>query len=509
MSHRTDEGFVRAINGMTAALESQLSLIDSRLIDPNERFLGPDGEQWDAIGGGGALSDRLPYQTEQGLADCRRVGRWLWRENPFAQNGHENRISYVVGTGHVYSVVAAEDASPSDRTLRRVQNVVDDFLKFNRWRSRQKETLLRIDRDGECLLRVFQDFDAGILKVRFVEPESIFCPAELDNREECSFGVETDPDDVETIVRYYVDEEPVEASQIQHRKWGVDSACKRGLPIYWPVRHNLTRATKILRNGSTVTEIQTAIGMIRKFVRSTSQTVQAWADQSANVKQTSDSPGFGTGASSTLLHQRIPPGAIINATGGMEYEFPGMGINPAQYVEALQAELRAVASRLVMPEWMFSAKSDDVNRASALVSEGPSTKMFERLQWDMIESDLELINACLDFAVAARRITPEERNSVTVDARGPMIVTRDRLKDSQARQIDMQAGILSPQTATAEAGYEYHQEQANIEDHEERLGGVPTKERPDDFLTPKPDEDTGGKTEPKPDEKGNENGTQS
>ena len=78
------------------------------------------------------------------------------------------------------------------------------------------------------------------------------------------FGIQTDPEDVETVLGYWIDGQLVDASEIQHRKANVDANVKRGLPLFFPVRKNLRRAEKLLRNMSVVAEIQSAIAVIRK-----------------------------------------------------------------------------------------------------------------------------------------------------------------------------------------------------------------------------------------------------
>ena len=53
-------------------------------------------------------------------------------------------------------------------------------------------------------------------------------------------------------------------SDVQHRRANVDFNVKRGIPLYTPVRKNLRRAERLLRNMSVVAEIQSAIALIRK-----------------------------------------------------------------------------------------------------------------------------------------------------------------------------------------------------------------------------------------------------
>ncbi len=60
----------------------------------------------------------------------------------------------------------------------------------------------------------------------------------------------------------------------------------------------------------------------------------------------------------------------------------------------LQAELRAIASRLVMPEFMLTSDASNANYASTMVAEGPAMRMFARLQADLVRADL--VNDDLD-----------------------------------------------------------------------------------------------------------------
>ena len=88
-------------------LEMQLDV--DRMVDPLEKLLGDDGEVWDLINGGGVSEeDCSPYGSERQLSQVRKVCRAFASEHPFAICGHENRISYVIGEGHVYTVVAKQ-----------------------------------------------------------------------------------------------------------------------------------------------------------------------------------------------------------------------------------------------------------------------------------------------------------------------------------------------------------------------------------------------------------------
>lgn len=484
MENQLEQELAGAARALAANLTTHLE--SCNVADPMEPYMGPDGEIWEPISHGAAgfhlHEESAPYKDTTGLDQVRRVCRFFAKENPFAINGHENRISYIVGAGHNYTAVDRYLDSASDEQKTKVQNWVDDWVRVNRWKSRQQENVLRVDRDGENFLRFFPNED-GLLRVRYVEPYAVR-PKEAEDRPHFSFGIQTDPEDHETVLSYLVDGEEVEADEIQHRKRGT-SDCKRGTPIFWAVRHNLTRALKILRNGSTVTEIQTAIGMIRKFVDATGTTVKAWAaQQNEKVAGVEDPPD-----TSGKLYQKYSPGTILTANRNTEYEFPGMGVDPSKYVDALQAEIRAIAARLVMSESMFSAKTDDTSRAAAEIAEGPITRNFERLQSAELEADEEVLERAMESAVETNALTQAEVDAVRIEATPPTLQVRNQKEEAERQAIQISSKVLSVQTARAESGYDDETEQANIEEMDERNGTPLSDDRPTDFLNVDDEED--------------------
>lgn len=233
--------------------------LENRITDALERF-DPDEpddspDEWLAD----FASESNDRRTEQNVAEMRSVSRRLLRTNPYALGAVEIRVNFVVGKGHRYRAVPV---TPSDEDrAKAVQEILDNFLERNRWHDRQQEIMRRNDRDGESFLRFFTD-EKNRPVVRFVEPEQVArSDADLSDHE--SFGVIADSFDAERIVGYRIDGEFINASCIQHRKRNVDAAAKRGTPLLWPVRKNLWRAEKLLRNMSVVAEIQSAIALIR------------------------------------------------------------------------------------------------------------------------------------------------------------------------------------------------------------------------------------------------------
>lgn len=447
-------------------------------VDPEEMHYDVDGSRWGLVGDG-AWNPNLRYGnagiffTEQQLAEIRTQCRVLAATNEFAINGHENRISYIVGSGHTYRAVAARGLSrflrpaghaeavdkmaakmglsPSAQLLADVQTVVDQFVRDNHWHKRQQEIVRRKDRDGECFLRLFAAPD-GSTRVRFVEPGQVAAPPQAADDPSAAMGIQTDPADVETVLGYWIDGRLVDAREIQHRKANVDANVRRGLPLFYPVRKNLRRADRLLRNMSSVAQIQSSIALIRKHQAATSAALDQFVRDQTDFSVTQ--PATGRMAN----FQRYAPGTILDATAGTEYEFPASGLDAGRYVAVLQAELRAIASRLVMPEFMLTSDASNGTYSSTMVAEGPAVKMFERLQNETIEDDLELFSRVLSHAVDAGRLPPEALTAVELRAIAPTLAVRDRLRDAQADQILVRNGAMSPETMAMRHGLDPSQE---------------------------------------------------
>jgi capsid protein len=430
-----------------------------RCVDPRDDWLDDVGTRWLplAADGPGASLAAGPSSEAQ-LRDIRNQCRVLALENEFAINGHENRISYIVGCGHTYRATLRKGHRAPPEWAAAVQAVLDDFLSVNAWHGRQPEIVRRRDRDGEAFLRFFAAAD-GTLRVRFVEPDLIATPPHQAGNSAARLGVLTEPHDVETPLAYFVDGQPIDAADIQHRKANVDRNARRGLPLFFPVRKNLRRAEKLLRNMSVVAEIQSAIALIRRHPHASRGSVEQFVAGAAD--RTTASPASRRAAT----YRRYGPGTILDVPGGVEYDFPAAGLDAANFVRVLQAELRAIASRLVMPEFMLTSDASNANYSSTMIAEGPAMRMFSRLQAEMIADDLEVMWRAVRAAVAAGKLPRGVLAAIEIQAAAPSLAVRDALQETQRRRIEHAAGILSPQTWSQLCGLDYDQEQANLAAH--------------------------------------------
>ncbi len=428
------------------------------LVDPLDAVRGDNGEMWTAIGSGtgagptGPGAERHGWRTLAELMIARQQCQRLHEFNAFAIGGSENRINYIAGTGHTLAVTAKQNIKIPDDPIRACQKVLDDWRKANKWSHRQQEIVKRRDRDGECFLRFFNI--NGEIVVRFVEPWQVNEDA---SEPQARFGILTDKDDVETRLAYYVDREAIDASNIQHRRANCDLPTLRGQPLYYPVRPALLRCDKLLRNMAATSDIQSAIAMIRKHQSATSQVASTF--RAANADATKNDPLTGK----TKYAQKFDPGTVIDAPGGVEYQFPHEGLDASNYVAVLAACLRGIAVRLVMPEFMFTGDASNGNYASSMISEGPCIKQFEKEQQTQVDDDMEVYKRVIDAAVATGKLPEGIWDDIQIHVGLPRLQVRDALKDAQVAQINMGLGVLSPQTYCAETEHDIHQEDSNTE----------------------------------------------
>src|SRR5262245_21879806 len=160
------------LNQLHRRLQEAYDSLWDHFVDPAEPYFD-DGSDWLPLSSSLLTSSPTHLLTDAHLADIRQQCRTLALQNEFAINGHENRISYIVGPGHTYRAAPRKfEISNFKSQISDVQSVLDEFIHANRWHHRQQEIVRRRDRDGEAFLRFFTATD-GSLRIRFVEPDQI------------------------------------------------------------------------------------------------------------------------------------------------------------------------------------------------------------------------------------------------------------------------------------------------------------------------------------------------
>lgn len=410
------------------------------------------------------------YVNETEFRRLRAVSRAFAIRNPYWLSVEHNAMTHIVGSGHTYKVRAkkglAEGVEVPDDLPGNVMKEIDDFRKKNRWGKRQGERVKRKHRDGEFLLRFYEDNPDGVLRVRFIEPLLILTPPGKGPQDDVWFGIQYEGD-YEEPKGYYVRpanylgntvgiagwSQMVPAEQVMHRTANVDLSSPRGLPTTFAVMANCRQAVKTLRNMGALVEFRSKIALIRTHVNATASTVKQLLQ---------DNPGSaGNSQPSTL--DRYPKAAILDVNDQTKYEFPTAQTDVEKIVASIQAELRAAAARVGFPEYMVSGDASNANFSSTMVAEGPAVKTFEVEQQDMIDDDLEIMERAIRLAIAKGRLPEDTLDLIVIDAEPPLITTRDRLKDTQADEILLRNKIASVQTIRARNNLDNEEEQAQIE----------------------------------------------
>jgi hypothetical protein len=427
------------------------------------------------------------YITEYGLKLLRDYSRWLAAFNPYAISALENRVSYVIGKGFGYTAVPSSRKpvfTSGDRELcRMAQAVWDEFTDRVDWGQWEQLIAHKVDVDGEAFIRFFHT-GGGRVTIRPVEPEHVRSPG--DQSAHLSYGIETPEYDIMDVMAYWVILNPalsvsptrIPAEEMMHFKQDVGPSAKRGYPLLIPIRQNLARAVSLLQYMTALARAQSSIAMTRKWKQYSAQSINAWQQNNADVQSANWFSG------QQRYGKQYLPGTVLDIPENVEYEFPATKIGAAALTEVLQAELRAIGARLVMPEYMISGDASNNNYASSLVSEAPSVKNFERIQstysrWfgDGRKGSprhcgvwWRVMRAAVEWGLLPREVL----SRVKAHVEPPMVAARDQQKDTERFKSLNESGVMSKETWSKKEGLERDREKTQIEKEQaEQPQGVP------------------------------------
>lgn len=405
------------------------------------------------------------------LKQIRDRSRLICKNNEYAIAAVAAHISYVVGTGLTY-VAMPRKKGTSETLVRQVQELVDLFREANSLPEIEAEAVRRLHVDGECFLRTFPQ-QGGMVAVRFIEPELVRSREDSTGQPDHSFGIESDPEDAQTVRGYWVIERPYEsltpvlipAEEVLHLKLNTDSNAKRGLPTTYAVEGNFRFCEDLLTSLITLAKARAKFAVIRKVREAPPDALAALSATATDATVTDPA------TSQTTNLNRFGYGTILTSSDNIDYEFPAANLDAGGLIEALQANLRAIASRYGISETMMSADASNNNYASALVAEGPAHRTFKRLQALLggafgerrLNPNRSLIWRQIRAAVERGILPAEALTEVTIKAEGPSLVTRDTDKEAATNRTYLEMGIKSKQTICSELGLDYETEHKNLQ----------------------------------------------
>lgn len=413
----------------------------------------------------GRGEDPFVYKTIWELWAAQYHSRLLCRYNEFAIGAIENRVNYITGEGG-YSI-EVQPRFPDDVTAtalaRQVQEFLDIFSEVNSCAEMQSESMLRSDEDGEWFIRLFYRRD-GMTELRFIEPEHVISKLGDVLTPEFSFGIETDTDDICNVKAYWINEKPyisstpvrVEENEVVHGKFNSRSSAKRGYPSFLPVGPNLRRCEDLLQSLTQVARTRAKIALIRKLTGVDSTTANRLVQ---NVTLTRRQRYNSEGTPSNV--EDFKDGSILTTGQNSDYIYPDFTFGAADFVEVLQAELRAIATRFQMPEWMFTALAD-AKYNNAFVVESPALKSFARLQtrqqrlWitGRVGPKRSIYWRAIVWAVKKGILPEEVIRRLKLVAKGPTLVSRDKKQEADINIAYKNAGLKDDTAIQREQGFD-------------------------------------------------------
>lgn len=447
---------------------------------------GESGQFWlPAIGDKEARDggkDPPALETEADLANQRAAARMLVRYNPIAEGILRALRNYTIRTGFKWRIVAEkETANPreAEALAKVVQQGFDTYLDVNNWRAREKVVFTRSRRDGEAFLRAFVQ-DDGMTILRPVEPEHIARP--LGSPDEYTWGIKTDPEDVEAVEEYAIaygdpdDVKYVPAGEVYHLKLNVDETVKRGLSDFFCAGEVLEGVQKLLKNTRIGESIRAAIVGFWEYESASATTAGSLVAAARNQQQpVSRDPITGKAPN----YQRYDPGTIIHGPKGKKFIQPPSSPNAAAQVSVLQACLRSIGVRWNAPEYIISGDVSNTPFASNLVAGSPFVTSIECEQQVYVDYFLDIHWQALRsmaeagwFRLGGKTYEYEDLLAmIDLTCEPPTVAIQDNLQRTQIKQIELQSGITSKQQWRGEAGYDNDQIRKDIE--EEPVQPVP------------------------------------
>ena len=495
-----------------ALIEGRNKLRAHQMVRTRQKKILESYEAWEWLSGYSDMLDRmrgpdrdllLPVSTAQDRrygdnwpfwrswvehSRLRAASRLLCQLSPLASGAIWSLTAYVIGEGMKTRAQAKRPDCPKP-LIQAVQEWLDAFAKANAWHALQQELFFRARRDGEYFVRIFPQ-DDGMTLVRTVEPEHVIEPPDQP-RDIGSYGIIVDPEDLWDVRGYYVsysgsadDGEYLHSSQVwHHRTEFTDRQVKRGIPDFAFDTLDLYKTVgRLLENTGQGAAIQAAIAFVRQHESASPAAVNSFIGSLADYQQTQPF----TGNSRNVM--RFEPGTVIDMDAGQSFQETSFGANVGNYIQAVQALLRACAVRWNAPEWVVSADNSSVNYASSLTSESPFTKRCKMLQQTQKDIFDDVVSEALRHYCRQRRGFKVGnqlydyrmlRQLVDLQTVPASVETRDKSQEASMNQTYIQLGIKSRQTAAAELGLDYEVEERNNEEFEKKHGeqGIPADQR--------------------------------
>lgn len=330
-----------------------------------------DEDSW-----GTTTIDDKNYYDQADIYDSIHSSRRMYYVEPMARCVIDTMVNYIVGKH-----AAIEPLDPDEK----VKEYWDNWEKVNKFDKKMKEIVHRTLRDGEAFIRRFNPERGKQYRyIRFIDPLEIKNPqgSSYGNH---SFGIETDPNDIEKPLYYYREYtvnniqhwEKIPASEIIHIKINSDSDVKRGLSFLTGVSRYIHYYSRWLKDRINLNRMRTMFSLIIKPQAGTTAGIKSSFEDVAGKNQTGGTP-----------KKKIPkPGSTLIAKG-VDYEYLSLNIGANDTAEDGRAISLMVAIGTNIAEYIVRGDASNSNYSSTMVSESPFIKNIEYYQ-DLFEEPIK------------------------------------------------------------------------------------------------------------------------
>lgn len=430
---------------------NQLKIANTMMADITTRRVveDPDAGNWIKHGGSGgqdelSMIDVINYDHYKMLG----VVFEKYHSDLYCRAIVRTMCKFVLGKG---PIVKAKDERPE------VQATWDNFRKDNKWSLREKEMVRRVFRDGEVFMRKFTN-DTGDMRVRFLRADNIRNPISVRDMmqgENVSYGVGTDPQDIENVQNYYhckIDGtliERIPAPEIIHIKILSDSDMKRGISFLLTSLPMLAKYLSWLDDRIALNKVRSAIALIKQ-VEGTANTID-------NIRDLRKSQ---TRSGSSNKQQMPERATVITANKGISYSMLSPNINASDVKDDGRSMLLAVAAGCGFPEMFLTADYANANYSSTLVAQNPFVREIEDWQ-DFFEFYYtDLFSDVVKSKIKSGEL-PENCNT-NCNIEWPPLILADIEKNNKSREIQHRNKIISKMTWQLKEGLDPEIEEANM-----------------------------------------------
>jgi len=417
-------------NSQMRADLAQYSMLEKTFSDA-QKFVQPEPDEGNWIKMSDAGNMMEIGQTGYDHYEMLRKAFAFWATDLYARAIIRNLTKFVLGKGPIIK-------SHSENKI--VEEEWKNFAKANKWGKREKEMVNRAFRDGEVFLRFFEDESTGILRARFMRAENIRNPSLITTSLlNTSFGIETDPDDVENVLFYYLCDAQgklnakVDAKEVMHIKILTDSDVKRGMSMLLIAMKMLKKYEGWMDDRIVLNKVRSAIALIRK--------VPGTAGAVDNIRGKHQSEIY---SSDRYKQKAFNSGTVITASKGIEYEMLSPNIQAADAKDDGRNMLLAVAAGMGLPEMILTSDYSNSNYASSLTAQNPFVREIEDWQDFFQDTYQEIFARVVAFGKKFGKIPKGE--SEECDVIWPPMILADILKSNQAREIQHRNKIISKKT---------------------------------------------------------------